>query len=659
MKKNDTGKITGRDPGASKSAKRRWFIPVGGAAVVLIVLGMLMASGRKAGSSAQSENLRTFTVRRDDLPITVTESGNIKAQKSIDLKSEVEGRATIISIVPEGSYVTAEDVNNGKILCELDSGDLDEQLAQREIDFASTEASYKEATEAYDIRVKQNESDVTAAMLKVKFALIDFKKYLGAEIAGELVRGANDVSDASGPTTGVVDVSSLLSDPNNLGGEASQKHRELTDQIRLAELNRARAEFKLEGTQELFDANYVAELELKGDELEMERFGVQKTQADTALQLWMLYEFPKQTEKLLSDYYEAGRELDRTQARARSKLAQAFAQKKSAEARFNLRKNRLAKTKAQIKACTIKAPAPGLVVYGSSGDQYRRYRGASIIAAGETVYQRQTIIQLPDTSEMMAEINVHESSVDKVQPDQRAKIIMDAFPDETFQGEVLKVAPLPDQQRGWLSPDVKVYTTQVSIEGTHDFLKPGMSAKVEVLVDHLKDVLIVPVQVVANRGGKKVCYVTASQKSTERQVKTGAFNDTYVQILEGLQPGERVLMNPPRITEVISGTEEQSQPQGEENENQQPASPARMQNETGSDKKIERHREMQNGEPNEETKKRMEQFRQMMKDGKLDEATKKKMEQFRKNRRDGQQERPPGGADGQGRAGPQRQGPRK
>jgi len=616
-----------------------------------------MASGRKAGPSAESEDLRTFTVRRDDLPITVTESGSIKARKSIDLKSEVEGRATIISIVPEGSYVTAEDVNNGKILCELDSGDLDEQLAQREIDFASAEASYKEATEAYDIQVKQNESDVTAAMLKVKFALIDFRKYLGAETADKLIREANNVSDPN-ISTGIIDISSLLDDPNNLGGEASQKHRELTDDIRLAELNRARAEFKLEGTQELFDANYVSELELKGDELEMKRYEVQRTQADTALELWKLYEFPKQTEKLLSDYYEAKRELDRTQARARSKLAQAFAQKKSAEARFNLRKNRLAKTKAQIKACTIKAPAPGLVVYGSSGDRYRRFRGASIIAPGETVYQRQTIIQLPDTSEMMAEINVHESSVDKVKPGQKAKIIMDAFPDKTFEGEVLKVAPLPDQQRGWLSPDVKVYTTQVSIEGTHDFLKPGMSAKVEILVDYLRDVLIVPVQVVANRGGKKVCYVTASQSSTEREVKTGAFNDTYVQILEGLQEGEHVLMNPPRITEAKSGTEEQSQTQGEETEKQQLALPARIQDETGKDKRIEQYRKMQNGEPNEETKKKIEQFRQMMKNGRPDEATKKKMEQFRKNRRDGQQQRPHGGAGGQGPAGPQRQ-PRK
>lgn len=635
MQTDSSERLTGSVARKSKHNRRQWLI-LAGVVVVLTVLGLLLASNRTRSSTAGNKDLRTFTVRRDDLPITVTESGSIKARNSIDLKSEVEGRATIISIVSEGSYVTQEDVNNGKILCELDSGDLDEQLAQREIDFASTEASYKEAVEAYDIRVKQNESDITEDQLKVKFALIDFKKYLGEEVANRIIKDANEASGSNSRTTAVIDIASLLNDPNDLGGEASQKYRELTDQIRLAELNHARAEFKLEGTQELFDANYVAELELRGDELEMERYGVQKIQADIALDLWMLYEFPKQTEKLLSDYYEANRELERTEARARSKLAQALAQKKSAEARFNLRRDRLAKTKAQIEACTIKAPAPGLVVYGSSGDQYRRFRGGGIIAAGETVYQRQTIISLPDTTEMMAEINVHESSVDKVRPGQRAKIVMDAFPDETFQGEVLKVAPLPDQQRSWLSPDIKVYTTQVPIEGTHDFLKPGMSAKVEILVDHLKDVLIVPVQVVANRGGKKVCYMVNGQGSEEREVKTGAFNDTYVQILEGLRQGTDVLMNPPRITE--SKTDEQTK---------SPQDAVARQDDTEDEVKTS------------DDEKTVAQFREMMKDGaELDDETRKKMEQFRKGMQSGQRQRPPGGGDGQGRVRPQRQRPR-
>jgi HlyD family secretion protein len=124
---------------------------------------------------------------------------------------------------------------------------------------------------------------------------------------------------------------------------------------------------------------------------------------------------------------------------------------------------------------------------------------------------------------------------------------------------VLNVAPLPDPQHGWLDPGVKVYTTQVSIDGAHDVLKPGMSAKVKIFVEQLNDVEIAPVQVVANRGGKKVCYVVTDDGDlSEREVETGLFNDTFVEITDGLEVGEKVLLVPPRV--VQPGNETELQP---------------------------------------------------------------------------------------------------
>jgi HlyD family secretion protein len=523
--------------------RRKWLIAAGAAFGAIVLFMVLTAS--KNSSQVQSPAISTFKARVDRLTVTVTESGSIKARKSIDLKSEVEGRATIINIVPEGSYITPEDVNSGKVLVELDSGDLKEQLTQRQIDYTTAESGYAEANEAYAIQVKQNDSDITAAQLKVRFALMDLQKYIGENIANRLI------SDAVTDPNSTSNIPSLLSDPNALGRtESAQKLTDFQDQIELAGSRLAKAQYKLEGTQQLFDANYVSELELQGDDLDKRSCEIQNKQAMVNLDLFKLYDFPKQAEKLLSDYYESERNLERTYAKARSQLAQAKARLESAKARLDLQQDRLDKGKKQLAACTMKAPGAGLVVYGSSMDPYQRYRGQGIIAPGEQVYQRQTIITLPDTSEMMAEITVHESSVDKVKPGQKATVVMDAFPDQTFHGEVIKIAPLPDQQRGWLSPDIKVYTTQVSIEGTHDFLKPGMSSRVTVFVDEVSDALVVPVQVVANRGGKKICFVVNNGKSVEREVKTGLFNDTHVQITEGLQAGENVLLNPPRITET-------------------------------------------------------------------------------------------------------------
>ena len=80
-----------------------------------------------------------------------------------------------------------------------------------------------------------------------------------------------------------------------------------------------------------------------------------------------------------------------------------------------------------------------------------------------------------------------------------------------------------------------------------------MSAKAEILVNHIKDALIVPNHVVSNRLGKKVCYVSTSRGTEQREVQTGQYNDAFVQILSGLQAGEKVLLNPPTLTETEAG----------------------------------------------------------------------------------------------------------
>ncbi len=200
--------------------------------------------------------------------------------------------------------------------------------------------------------------------------------------------------------------------------------------------------------------------------------------------------------------------------------------------------------KDQIIACVVKAPAPGEVVYWSSTQEYWS-RGK--IEQGAEIYEGQKIITIPDASKMKVEIKVHETWVDKIEPNQPAKITIAAFTDKTFTGKVLKKAPLANQEN-FLNPDLKVYATDVSIDGTHDFLKTGMTGKVEVIIDELHDVLHVPIQSVVTVEEKKVCYVVASSTPQQREVETGLFNDNFVEIKSGLTEGEKVMLNPPRWT---------------------------------------------------------------------------------------------------------------
>jgi RND family efflux transporter MFP subunit len=539
------------------------FVAVVAAISVLVLLWWI-----SRGTDGAIKELGIFTVRCGDLPITVTEGGDIKALNSTDIKSEVEGQTTIISIVDEGTIITLEDVNNKKVLVELDSSKIKVELTQQEITFSNEEASYTEAKEALDIQIKQNDSDIKAGEIKVRFAFMDLQKYLGAAVAEKLMSGTTNPGgekrgtrddlpspDVAGYAKAGGRETSLIDDPN-LGGGALQKLRELNDDITLAESKFEQASDRLMWTQKLYDKEYVTETDLRKDRLEMQSSKIQMDKARTALELFRLYEFPKEAEKLLSDYNEAERELERIKAGARSKLAQAQARLSSKEATYSLEKERLEKWRKQLGACTIRAPVPGQVVYSSSM-MNRWERQNRPIEMGAEIYERQKIISIPDTSGMKVEIKIHETWVDKVQPGQQARITVAAFPDKTFTGKVLKKAPLADPEE-WLNPDLKVYSTDVSIDGTHEFLKTGMTAKVEIIIEELKNVISVPIQTVVNRNGKKVCYVMGSKEPKQREVETGLFNDNFVEIKSGLVEGEKVLLNPPRVSESkVTGEKEQ------------------------------------------------------------------------------------------------------
>ena len=531
--------------------------------VAVVVGGMAAVKARKAVGAGKTTG-GTFTVRQDDLIVTVSEGGSIRAHSSIQYKCEVERRGaevTILEIVPGGTYVTQEDVDNGMVLVRLDSSQLEDQLVQERMELIQDQEQTSAAKEAYDIQGIQNESDIARGKLTIRFALLTLQKYMGVELAAQLTADVNSVTDLTAHVAPVI--ARAVQDPNLLGrSEAAQQFKKASDDIDLAVGDLKKALATYEGTQKLHDANYVSDLELQSDELSVERGTFQEENATIARELLWRFDFPKDAEQYLSDYIEGHRELERIYANCRSGLAQAQAKLSSAQQQLNHQEERVRELEQQIQFCTMRAKAPGLVIYGSgdSGDAFRMMRGrgggsSGIIAEGEAVYEGQTLISMPDTAAMVAEIGVHETEVDKVRAGQAATIVMDAFPDQILAGEVLEVAPLPDQSRSWMSPDLKVYKTLVRIDGTHDFLRTRMSCKVTILAQKIKDAKIVPIHVVANRQNEKVVYVSTGSDSTKRVVETGAFNDTFVEIKNGLEAGEKVLLNPPLFAEGMSTNE--------------------------------------------------------------------------------------------------------
>jgi HlyD family secretion protein len=99
-----------------------------------------------------------------------------------------------------------------------------------------------------------------------------------------------------------------------------------------------------------------------------------------------------------------------------------------------------------------------------------------------------------------------------------------------------------------MNPNLKVYSTDVLIEEELPDLKPGASARAEIIVTNLMNALTVPLQSVTTVKGKQVCYVQNGDGIAPVPVSVGNFNDQFIEIRAGLKEGDLVALTPPAPT---------------------------------------------------------------------------------------------------------------
>ena len=332
-------------------------------------------------------------------------------------------------------------------------------------------------------------------------------------------------------------------------GEAKQQLRNLLDELQVSQEEYFLAQDRIEGQRRLEARGFITPTELEAEELNLSKARNRQAQKETALSLYIQYTFPKDAEQKLSEYENAIMSYQRQLKENIAEQAQEEARFSSAERKFNLERVKLADINEQLDFATIRAELPGMVVYGAADQNQMRYRGSSnqeAIQEGATVRERQAILTIPDMREMAVKTNIHESAVQRVAVGQAVRVGIDAFPDEELTGVVTKVAVVADSANSFMNPDLKVYPTTIKIEGTYDWLRPGMSAEVEILVAKLEDVIYVPLQAVTYWDDKRVVYVDNFGNPEQREVEVGTFSDSFIEITAGLRAGDEVLLLPPQ-----------------------------------------------------------------------------------------------------------------
>lgn len=494
---------------SGKRGGGKWLWPLAGVLVVLLAVG-LYAFAQSGDGGVEARPI--VQVQRGPLTISVAEAGTLRASEQVILKSEVEGQTTIISLVDEGTMVEA-----GDLLIELDASPLEDQKLDQQIRVQNAEAAYIRARENLEVVRSQGQSDVAEATLAYQFAQEDLTRYID--------------------------------------GEYPQKLKEAESRITLANEELERAEEKLKWSQRLYDEKYISQTELEADRLSSNRARLDYDLAVTARDLLVEYTHKRQVTEYEANIEQTRMALDRVQRKARADVIQAEADLKAKEAEFKQQQDRLTKIETQITKTRIISPTSGMVVYATSAQG--SWRGnAEPLDEGQQVRERQELIYLPTAQNMIAEVKVHESAMDKVQLGMPAMITVDALPGRSFTGKVTRIAPLPDQVSAWLNPDLKVYSTEIRLDGDQTGLRTGMSCRAEILIERYPDALYVPIQSVVRVDGQATVFVPRGRDAEQRAVEIGLDNNRMVHILAGLDAGERVLAAPPLASASTTGSSE-------------------------------------------------------------------------------------------------------
>ncbi len=452
--------------------------------LALLALALTLAGCGMDGGGQKGNVLARYEIRRGELVIAIKESASLRSRQPAFIKGQ-EGK--VAWVIPEGTSVKAGDK-----LLEIANDNLVRQV-----------------------------DDARLALEKVgreaEAAIADLKLY-------ELESAKLVEDDARG-----VDASRMNLEQYR-DGKAPLRQDELKLLAERAEIDAKDAQEKYELMPDLYAKNFITRADLRTAELDTREKSQRHKKAQREYEIFVSFENPVELAKLEAEAKAAVVKVERT----RQTIATQRAEKEAAVRVKAHERERgaemVAKLNKSLVELTVTAPRDGIVVYGSTSR--RPWEQVESLEPGSDVDQNRIVMTIPNLSDMVAVTRVDQVNVGNVAPGMPATTRVDGL-DAPLSGEVLKVGSTATYD----GIGGSAYETEVSLIGGGDSFRSGMTAKVEIVLKRLPDVLLIPIDAVYQRDGKTFCYV---QGGGRREIEIGQSNAGHAVVLKGLEAGETV-----------------------------------------------------------------------------------------------------------------------
>jgi hypothetical protein len=182
----------------------------------------------------------------------------------------------------------------------------------------------------------------------------------------------------------------------------------------------------------------------------------------------------------------------------------------------------------------IYAPEDGMLIY------YKDFEGTVKIGSQINAWNP-TVATLPDLSVMLSQTYVNEVDIRKIKKSQLVEIGLDAFPEKSIEGKVIKVANVGEQRP---NSDAKVFKVSVELLGTDELIKPSMTTSNKIITQIHQNALFIPLECLYNYHDS-ITYVYQKNgiNVIKKEVIIGETNSDEVIILDGLDFGDEVYLS--------------------------------------------------------------------------------------------------------------------
>jgi len=147
------------------------------------------------------------------------------------------------------------------------------------------------------------------------------------------------------------------------------------------------------------------------------------------------------------------------------------------------------------------------------------------------------VVQIVDFSLTFFDTDIDEADIGKVSLGQKAEVTLDAYPDKVFAGAVDEIIP----QIKTTSSGATVVTVRIQLDQFPQNFINGLSGQSEIIISRAENALVIPIEALGDND-----VVTVQNEEGQKKVKVilGIQSDTDVEIKEGLQEGDKILLNP-------------------------------------------------------------------------------------------------------------------